>query len=137
VDNSRQPDANDYQTGYGKPPVNRRFKKGQSGNPSGRPKGSKNAASVIKRALNERVTINEGGRRKTITKLEAAVKQLVNKAASGDLRVGKLFLLILQMAEQDIQETQFSVSGLDDDDQKVVNSLLERWELELNGESEK
>jgi Family of unknown function (DUF5681) len=28
-----------YQVGYGKPPVHSRFRKGQSGNPRGRPRG--------------------------------------------------------------------------------------------------
>jgi hypothetical protein len=78
--------ANDYEVGYGKPPKEHRFKKGQSGNPSGRPKGRLNMATVIERELHEKVVVNENGERKTITKLEAAMKQVANKAASGDLR---------------------------------------------------
>ena len=31
-----------YEVGYGKPPKDTRFKPGQSGNPSGRPKGATN-----------------------------------------------------------------------------------------------
>jgi DNA modification methylase len=71
--------------GFCRPPRATRFKKGVSGNPNGRPKGSLNVATTFIKALREKVVINEGGKRKTVTKLEAALKQLVNKAASGDL----------------------------------------------------
>ncbi len=74
------------EAGYGKPPETTRFKKGTSGNPKGRPKGSLNVATVFMKALREKVVINEHGQRKTVTKLEAALKQLANKAASGELR---------------------------------------------------
>ena len=81
--------------GYRKPPAHTRFKKGQSGNPKGRPKGSLNLSTVLVRTLREQVVINEGGQRKTVTKLEAAVKQLANKAASGDLgALRQLFMLV-------------------------------------------
>jgi Family of unknown function (DUF5681) len=51
--------------GYGKPPQATRFKKGVSGNPKGRPKGSLNIATVFTKTLRERVVINEHGQRKT------------------------------------------------------------------------
>ena len=75
-----------YEVGYGKPPRHTRFKKGQSGNPKGRPNGSKNAATLLNEALHEEVVVNENGRRRTLTKLEAAMKQLANRAAAGDHR---------------------------------------------------
>src|SRR6266478_251195 len=56
--------------GYCNPPQHARFKTGQSGNPRGRPKGTLNMATVLERTLRENVVITEGGRRKTITKLE-------------------------------------------------------------------
>ena len=37
--------------GYGKPPKNTRFTKGVSGNPHGRPKGSRNVAAVFAKTL--------------------------------------------------------------------------------------
>jgi hypothetical protein len=36
--------------------------------------------------MGQRVTISENGQRRTITKVEAALKQLVNKAATGDAK---------------------------------------------------
>ena len=69
-----------------KPPGGRPFRPGQSGNPRGRPKGARNLSTVIAAALSEQVTVTENGRTKRITKLEAAIKQLVNRAASGEAR---------------------------------------------------
>jgi hypothetical protein len=68
------------------------FQKGQSGNLQGRRKGSKNVATLLEQALHERVVITENGKRKTITKLEAMLKQLANKAASGDHHAIKLLI---------------------------------------------
>jgi len=85
--------------GYRKPPKATQFKKGQSGNPGGRPKGRPNFAAELEKALRETVGITENGRRRTISKLEAAATQLANKAASGDLQAIHL-LAILEPAEE-------------------------------------
>jgi hypothetical protein len=45
----------DYQVGYGKPPKDTRFKKGQSGNPRGRAPGAKNLKTLLIDTLNEPV----------------------------------------------------------------------------------
>ena len=73
----------DYEVGYGKPPESGKFKKGVSGNPSGRPKKLKDFGSQLLRQLDSKLIINENGKRKVITKLEGIVKQLLNKSLSG------------------------------------------------------
>jgi hypothetical protein len=75
-----------YDVGYGKPPASTRFKKGQSGNPAGRPKGTLNLGTLLKRAILSTVTVTENGRRVKRSKIDVAVTQLANKAASGDLK---------------------------------------------------
>jgi Family of unknown function (DUF5681) len=82
----------DERVGYGRPPIGKRFRPGQSGNPRGRPRGARNVNAVIAAALGERVAVTENGKRHRITKLEAAVKQLVNRAASGEARATQLLL---------------------------------------------
>lgn len=74
-----------YEVGYGKPPKATRFKPGQSGNKKGRPKGSKNNATLLNLELDKRITITENGKKQTITKREAMFKQLVNGAIGGNI----------------------------------------------------
>lgn len=86
--------------GYGHPPVEHQFKKGQSGNPAGRKKGSKNIATMVEEALAEKVTVNINGKRKTVSKLEAAFIQQSNKAAAGDPKAVALMISIMTGAQQ-------------------------------------
>ena len=81
--------------GERRPPRSTRFRPGQSGNPRGRPKGAQSLRGLVASALGERVEAKENGRRRRITKLEAAVKQLVNRAASGDQRATQFVFALL------------------------------------------
>ena len=88
--------AHDYDVGYGRPPKEHRYPKGRSGNPKGRPKKKPQEFPVLlKNALQEKVIVNEQGRRKAVSKSEAIAKQIVNKAAAGDSRLIKLFVELL------------------------------------------
>lgn len=113
--------------GYKKPPQNTRFKKGVSGNPKGRPKGTLNVATALAKALREKVSITEHGRRKTVTKLEAALKQLVNKAASGELRALRQLLELARDAESKQLLPATPVVALSDLDQEVIGGIVERF----------
>jgi len=89
----------DYEVGYGKPPRHTRFQKGRSGNPTGRPRGRKNMATLLSAALDASIIVVENGRRKKITKREAIVTQLVNKSASADLKATQIVLAMLRELE--------------------------------------
>jgi len=96
----------DYAVGFKKPPKETQFKPGQSGNPKGRPKGTKNLATDLEEELAETIRITEGGETRVITKQRAMVKTLCAKALKGDSRSGKvLFDLALGLQSRDADNT--------------------------------
>jgi Family of unknown function (DUF5681) len=121
----------DNAVGFCRPPGSTRFKKGVSGNPRGRPKGRLNVATVFMKTLREKVVINEHGQRKTVTKLEAAFKQLVNKAAGGDLRAIAQLRDLAHEAEEKQKTTAIQQgSAVDELDREVMQGILQRFQQE-------
>jgi hypothetical protein len=97
----------DNKVGYGKPPKRGQFKKGVSGNPSGRPKKATDFESQLKKELNSVVFVTERGKQRATTKFELALKQLANKAASGNLPAMRLLTPWYQKAlERAAEERQ-------------------------------
>ena len=88
-------EGSEEKVGKGRPPLSTRFRPGQSGNPSGRSKRARDLAAIAARAFAEKVEVRENGRRRRITKLEASVKQLVNRAAGGDQRATQFAFALL------------------------------------------
>lgn len=120
------PDTNDfYEVGYRKPPSGTRFVKGKSGNPKGRPKGSKNLASVLAKVGREPVRVSGKNGSRTITKLEACVLQLINQAASGELRATREFLHLVKAHEDSEQDSPGTLVP-DERDRAVMASIIER-----------
>lgn len=82
-------DKNNYEIGYGKPPKSSQFKKGQSGNPKGRPKGQKNTNTVMRDIMEEKVSIGDY----EISTRDALFKVLIHAALKErNLRAFKILL---------------------------------------------
>ena len=124
----------DETVGYGHPPKQTRFQKGRSGNPRGRPKGALNLATALARTLKEPVVITEQGRKTTITKFEAAVKQLVNKAASGEARAIAHLLAVVQVVENHVDAHAPATQPLPEADQHVMARMLRRLTRQAQAE---
>ena len=75
----------DYVVGYGRTPVEYRFKKGQTGNPGGRRKGRPSAQELIMREAAKLVQVKRGDQVETITKLERMTSKVWQMAMEGDL----------------------------------------------------
>jgi hypothetical protein len=121
----------DYQVGYAKPPAKSRFKKGQSGNPYGRPKGAKNKYparqymnSIILNEAYRTITLNEGDRKINLPMVQAIVRSLAVAAVKGQHRALRLFTDLVAGVEADNKRRN----------DELVKSAIEyklSWEGEL------
>ncbi len=104
---SQNPDRS-YEVGYGKPPATSRFVKGKSGNPRGRPKGSKNQMP----ALNEErlrdivlaeayrtIKVKDGTKDVSVPMAQAVMRSIAVNAVRGDQRSQKMFTDLVNTTE--------------------------------------
>jgi len=98
-----------YEVGYGKPPATTRFKPGTSGNPRGRPKGTKNRLpklneerlkGIILQEAYRDITVQDGARNVTIPMAQAVMRSLSVNAAKGQHRAQRLFAEMLSTTER-------------------------------------
>jgi uncharacterized protein DUF5681 len=80
----------DYVVGYGRPPKDTQFASGKSGNPKGRPRGSRTVGAVLNDVFRQRVEVTENGKTRRVTALEAMACRLRNDALRGDPKAIKL-----------------------------------------------
>ena len=120
-------DETPYEVGYGKPPKSGQFKKGKSGNQNGRPKNSKNLASIVLRESRQPVQVKGPDGTRMVTKAEAAVMQLGNKSAQGELRATREFLPLIQWSEEAVS-AESAPRVVHELDQRVMQSLRRRME---------
>jgi Family of unknown function (DUF5681) len=116
----------DYQVGYGRPPVEHRFKPGNRANPKGRGKKTRNRKVVVRDLLFEPVTVNEGGEVKQMPALKVVIKKLLSQALKGDHRSA---LTIIGLAQRDgllTPEEEEVVDALSDYDMAIVQDHMQR-----------
>ncbi len=110
-----------YEIGYRRPPKTGQFKKGQSGNPKGRPKGSANFMTLLDQELNQTITVNENGKKKEITRLHAAVKRLVADVLQGNQKT------MMSMFEMMRRAGKFEEADVDDQMSNDYEAILETF----------
>ena len=108
----------DYEVGKNKPPKKNQFPPGQSGNPKGRPKGSKNIHHVLSKILKEKITVTDAGKKMVVEKLEGAMRALVNKSFEGKPQSLKLLIDVLK--DGDVVTQQSAEDRFTDDDYETL-----------------
>ena len=127
IENAAEVSIDSSDVGYCNPPKETRFKKGASGNPKGRPKGSKNLATSFFELGREKITVTVGGRRVTMPVSEAIFRQTYNNAASGDRLARRDFFHAYKIF-QPSEPTEDIAPELSEAHQGIVKSSLQRMQ---------
>jgi hypothetical protein len=108
------------------PPKHTQFQPGKSGNPGGRPKGSKNLSTLMMEAGRDPVSATIGGKTRKISKIQATTMQLATKAAGGDHAAMGRFLDWIDEIETRaaaVKPAQFPLSA---PDLEVLRAIYDR-----------
>jgi hypothetical protein len=115
----------EYEVGYGRPPEQTRFRPGQSGNPNGRPKGTKNVAVMARVALERKVHVVAKGVRKKMTVREVSLRKVADKALAGDQRA-LAFLFALTREQSPSESAQSDTAVPENQDLEIIKEFLKR-----------
>jgi hypothetical protein len=118
-----------YAVGYGHPPISSQFQPGHSGNPKGRPKGTRKASSMARDALERSINVKVKGSWKKTTVRKAAYRRLGERAVAGDAKALD-FLLTLESEEppgSDQAETDRSAAK----DLAILQDFFDRRRVSL------
>lgn len=87
-------DSDGYGVGYGKPPQHTRFRKGRSGNPSGKRKGTRSLRKELEKFFGTPIPVTDSGKRKQLLPEVILMKKLFSLAAAGDVQAMRAFFAI-------------------------------------------
>jgi hypothetical protein len=127
---SRSTPPGQGEIGYRSPPRGSRFRPGQSGNPKGRPRGSRNFRTDLKSTLDNPVRLKEEGKARKVSTQEAALLRLREKALSGDARALDRLIQLAQAHNNDDAPIGGALSA---EDRQVLAIFAQRV---LNGAAE-
>jgi hypothetical protein len=123
--------------GRGNPPKHTQFRKGTTGNPKGRPKGSKNLSTYLMEAARDQVSATVGGKTRKISKIQATAMQLATKAAGGDqAAIGKFldWMDEIETRAAAVKPSQFPLSAPDIEVLRAAYERMMQCETEKPGE---
>jgi hypothetical protein len=116
---------NDDGSGYSRPPKAHRFKAGQSGNPRGRPKGSRNLGTDLTHMLAKQVAVRENGKPRRISRQQAMLLSLFDKAVHGDVKAATSIVnMIMKLEPTAAVETQSD--AISEIDKAIIDDYVRR-----------
>jgi hypothetical protein len=120
----KKPPADKYAVGYGKPPARTQFRKGQSGNPGGRPRGvtTGRANSLALKEAYRLIAVREGEKVLTLPAIQAVLRQQVAVAAKGNPRAQRAVVETVQAIERELA-AQTAAKAKEKDNERPMSDL--------------
>jgi hypothetical protein len=112
--------------GHKKPPAHGQFRKGDGRKRPGRPKGSKNIATIVLEAAHAQIEVTIDGKRRKISKAQSAAIQLANAGATGNPKLLLKFLDLIDEIEARAAAARPSEYPFSDVDKKVIQETYKR-----------
>jgi hypothetical protein len=127
-------ETHDNAGGYKRPPRGSRFKPGRSGNPKGRPKGARNLKTDLTALMKQRVAIREDGELRHVSRQEAMLLSLFEKAVRGDVKASaQIFAMLMKLDNQGAPPSE--PAAVTDNDRAIVEGFFRRNSPPIQGES--
>ena len=117
-------DPPDYEVGHCKPPKHTQFQPGRSGNPQGRPKGSKSLAKIVQRVAQKPVRITGPQGEPTVSILEASLTQMAKQSTQGNLGAQRQLVALVKDSEESLSADHSA--GLHENDHAVFENTIQR-----------
>jgi hypothetical protein len=123
---SGKPRSSSGQVGFCQPPEHTRFQPGQSGNPAGRPKGSRSFKTELRNALAAEVVVQIDGKQQRISKFRLIVERLMSSASKGDFKAAALIVELGQKFDFEPLSATNDQIVLSADDQTILDRYVAR-----------
>ena len=112
----------EYVVGYGRPPREKRFQPGQSGNPAGRPRAHRNLRTDLQEELAVVEVIEGPDGQEEIPRQRLIMRRLIERAMRSDPKaVALLVSLQLKLLDQEDDDSDFSGT-----DEAIVDGFIEQ-----------
>jgi uncharacterized protein DUF5681 len=125
-DHVRSNEEKPYRVGYGRPPIETRFKPGRSGNPNGRGKKRLSFSQVTEQVLNESVELRIGDRVLRMSNRQALVRAAVRQAFAGKPRLLSVLPAIMRYESECLQSESDAELNLPAKDEAILADFLAR-----------
>jgi hypothetical protein len=130
----KEPAPETNRVGYGKPPVHSRFRKGKSGNPTGKRKHgeAERAEALIRQEVYRLLTVREGGDAvKKMPALQAVIRSQIACAVKGNVAAQRAVVKLSQDREAEARarrtagtaNKKFNKDGNDITDEELMDIL--------------
>jgi hypothetical protein len=114
-----------YSVGYRRPPKATQFSKGTSGNPRGRPKGSRTVGALLQDILQQKIAVTENGKTRRLPALEVILRRLANDAMRSEPRALKLLLALYDRYGVS-PETDVRLNEILAEDREILSNFLDK-----------